>query len=211
MSDSIFTKSPTKLVGTTFQGRQELLRRLKEEQLQTATLEREPTNPYDPDAILVTVVFRDGTKAAVGHIQNSDRKCLGTLANGKECGAIIEGGAVNKSRTVKCPGCSTMPFTADKDNTTVVLEGTDKVKYTTCPNCGTTFKFNMHNVYVHSCGCSEQARVGLASTICRAMEAGRAFTVRILEVTGGDIGEDGKQRSFGCNIFVEKDEANSLI
>ncbi len=200
-------KTITKLVGTTFNNRQALLARVKAEHLEDIILTREPSNIYDPEAITASVTFRDRTTRVIGHIQNSDRMCLGTLANGKECGAIIEGSIVSKSRTVACPGCGLL-FTADKFNTTIQMEGQDKVKWTTCTTCNTKFRFNRHNKFVHSCGCWESVRVGLASTLCRGMESGYAYKGSILEITGGDIGEDGKPHSFGCNIRIE---AKSLV
>jgi hypothetical protein len=201
-------KTITKLVGTTFNDRQALLARVKAENLEDIILTREPSNMYDPEAITASVTFRDGTTAVIGHIQNSDRMCLGTLANGKECGAIIEGIIVSKSRTVACPGCGLL-FTADKFNTVIKLEGMDKVKWTKCAACNTEFRFNKHNVFVHSCGCYQQVRCGLASSLCRGMEEGIEYAGRILEVTGGELGEDGKLRSYGCNLRIEA--VNSLV
>ena len=201
-------KTITKLVGTTFNNRQALLARIKAENIETIILAREPSNMYDPEAITASVTLRDGTMAVIGHIQNSDRMCLGTLANGKECGAIIEGSIVSKSRTVACPGCGLL-FTADKFNTVIKLEGMDKVKWTKCAACNTEFRFNKHNVFVHSCGCYQQVRCGLASSLCRGMEEGIEYAGRILEVTGGELGEDGKLRSYGCNLRIEA--VNSLV
>jgi len=201
-------KTMTKLVGTTFNNRQALLARVKAENLEQINLTREPSNMYDPEAITASVTFRDGTTAVIGHIQNSDRMCLGTLANGKECGAIIEGSVVSKSRTVACSGCGLL-FTADKYNTVIKLEGNDKVKWTKCAACHTEFRFNKHNVFVHSCGCYQQVRCGLASSLCRGMEEGLHYTARILEITGGELGEDGKLRSYGCNLRIEA--LNSLV
>jgi len=195
-------KTITKLVGTTFNNRQALLARVKQENLETIILTREPSNVYDPEAIQASVKFLDGTTAVIGHIQNSDRMCLGTLANGKECATVIEGSIVSKSRTVACPGCGLL-FTADKFNTSIQMEDQDKVKWTRCSACHTQFRFNKHNIYVHSCGCYQQVRCGLASSLCRGMEEGIEYTGRILEVTGGNIGEDGKPRSYGCNIIIE--------
>jgi len=200
-------KTISKLVGTTFNNRQALLARVKAENLEDIILTREPSNMYDPEAIVASVIFRDGTPAVIGHIQNSDRMCLGTLANGKECGAIIEGSIVSKSRTVACPGCGLL-FLADKYNTIIQMEGQDKVKWTKCSACNTQFRFNKHNVYVHSCGCFQQVRCGLASSLCRGMEEGLEYIARILEVTGGDTGEDGRLHSYGCNILIE---AKSLV
>jgi hypothetical protein len=195
-------KTITKLVGTTFNNRQALLSRIKAENLETIILTREPSNMYDLEAITASVTFRDGTTAVIGHIQNSDRLCLGTLANGKECGAIIEGSVVSKSRTVACPGCGLL-FLADKYNTIIKMEGQDKVKWTKCASCNTEFRFSRQNVYIHSCGCYQQVRCGLASSLCRGMEEGLQYTGKILEITGGDIGEGGKLHSFGCNIRIE--------
>jgi|GEM_PF-1583345 len=203
-------KTVTKLVGTTFNNRQALLARVKAENLETIVLAREPSNMYDPEAITASVTFRDGTTAVIGHIQNSDRMCLGTLVNGKECGAIIEGSVVSKSRTVACPGCGLL-FTADKYNTVVKLEGQDKVKWTTCSVCNTQFRFNKQNLYICQCGCSQNVRCGLASSLCRGMEEGLEYSARILEVTGGELGEDAKQHSLGCNIRIEASQIRSLV
>jgi hypothetical protein len=200
-------KTITKLVGTTFNNRQALLARVKAENLETIILTREPSNMYDPEAITASVTFRDGTTEIIGHIQNSDRMCLGTLKNGQPCGAIIEGSIVSKSRTVACPGCGLL-FTADKYNTVVKLEGQDKVKWTRCASCKTQFRYNRHNIFVHSCGCYQNVRCGLASTLCRGMEEGIEYIARILEITGGDVGEDGRLHSYGCNIRIE---AKSLV
>lgn len=196
------TKTITKLVGTTFNNRQALLARVKAENLEDIILSREPGNMYDSEAITASVIFRDGTPAVIGHIQNSDRMCLGTLANGKECATVIEGSIVSKSRNVVCPGCGLL-FLADKYNTIIQMEGQDKVKRTKCAACNTQFRFNKHNVFVHSCGCYQQVRCGLASALCRGLEEGLHYTARILEITGGDIGEDGKLHSYGCNIRIE--------
>jgi hypothetical protein len=201
-------KTITKLVGTTFNNRQALLARIKAENIETIILAREPSNMYDPEAITASVTLRDGTMAVIGHIQNSDRMCLGTLANGKECGAIIEGSIVSKSRTVACPGCGLL-FTADKFNTIIQMEGQDKVKWTKCAACHTQFRFNKNNVFVHSCGCYQNVRCGLASSLCRALEEGLQYTARILEVTGGELADDGKIRSYGCNIRIEA--VNALV
>lgn len=210
MQNEIIRKTVTKLVGVAFNNRQFLLARVKAENLETIILTREPSNMYDPEAITASVIFRDGTPAVVGMIQNSDRMCLGTLTNGKECGAIIEGSVVSKSRTVACPGCGLL-FLADKYNTVVKLEGQDKVKWTKCTACNTQFRFNKHNVFVHSCGCYQQVRCGLASSLCRGMEEGLEYSGRILEITGGDVGPDGKLRSYGCNIRIESSEIKSLV
>jgi uncharacterized Zn-finger protein len=200
-------KTITKLVGTTFNNRQALLARVKAENLETIILAREPSNMYDPEAITASVTFHDGTTAVIGHIQNSDRMCLGTLKNGQACGAVIEGSIVSKSRTVACPGCGLL-FTADKYNTVIKLDGPDKIKWTTCSVCNTQFRYNKHNIFVHSCGGYQNVRCGLASSLCRGMEEGLEYSARILEVTGGEIGEDGKQHSLGCNIRIE---AKSLV
>jgi hypothetical protein len=40
------------------------------------------------------------------------------------------------------------------------------------------------------------------------MEEGLEYTGGILEITGGELGEDGKLHSFGCNIRIE---AKSLV
>lgn len=195
-------KTITKLVGTTFNNRQALLARVKVEKIETIILAREPNNLYDPEAITASVTFRDGTSAVIGHIQNSDRMCCGTLKDGRPCGAIIEGNVVSKSRTVACPGCGLL-FTADKYNTTIRMEGQDRILWTKCSVCNTVFRFNKHNIYVHSCGCYQQVRCGLASALCRGMEDGIQYTAKVLEVTGGDVGEDGKLRNLGCNIRIE--------
>jgi hypothetical protein len=200
-------KTITKLVGTTFNNRQTLLARVKAENLEDIILSREPSNMYDPEAIIASITFGDGTTAVIGHIQNSDRMCLGTLKNGQACGAIIEGIIVSKSRTVVCPGCGLL-FTADKFNTVIQMEGQDNVKWTKCSTCNTQFRFNKHNVFVHSCGCYQQVRCGLASTLCRGIEEGLEYIARILEITGGEIGEDGRLHSYGCNIRIE---AKSLV
>jgi len=192
-------KTVTKIVGTSFNNRQALLEKVKVEDIKTAFLELDPANPYDPDAVIVVTRLRDGSEVILGHIQNGDRLCLG-VTNGKECGAIIDGATVSHSRTVRCPRCSKM-FFADRTNTVLVPDDPDRKKIVTC-SCGTRFAFGLHNIYVHSCGCSEQARVGLASRIAESMRSGIVYTVQILEVTGGEV-EDGKQHSLGCNIRIE--------
>jgi hypothetical protein len=200
--DEPIRKTISKLVGTSFGGRQALLARVKQENLEDIILTREPSNQYDPEAIQASVTFRDGSTEVIGHIQNSDRLCLGTLKNGQACGAVIEGSIVSKSRNVACPGCGLL-FLADKFNTVIKMEGQDKVKWTKCSACHTQFRFNKHNVYIHSCGCYQQVRCGLASALCRGVEEGIVYTARILEITGGDVGEDGKLHSYGCNIRIE--------
>jgi hypothetical protein len=200
-------KTISKLVGTTFNNRQALLARVKMENLETIILTREPSNMYDPEAITASVTFRDGSTEVIGHIQNSDRQCCGTLKDGRPCGAIIEGSVVSKSRLVACNGCGIV-FLADKYNTVIKMEGQDKVKWTTCAACNTQFRFNKQNLYICQCGCSQFVRCGLASALCRGLEEGLHYTARILEITGGDIGEDGKLRSYGCNIRIE---AKSLV
>jgi hypothetical protein len=199
-------KTVTKIVGTTFNNRQSLLARVRDEDKKTAFLELDPANPYDPDAVIVVTQLRDGSEVILGHIQNGDRLCLGVLPNGKACEAIIDGGVISKSRTVKCPNCSKM-FFADKTNTVLVPDDPDRKKIVSC-SCGTRFAFGLHNIYVHNCGCSEFARVGLASRIAECMRSGIVYTVQILEVTGGEV-EDGKQRSLGCNIRLEA--LNALV
>jgi hypothetical protein len=194
--------TPTRLVGVTFNGRQELLRRTKEEGIQTASLIREPKNPCDPDAVLCAVTFLDGSVGYIGHIQNSDRLCLGTLPNGQECGTLIDGNMVTRSRTCICPNCGQM-FSANNSNTELRMSGEASIKWTTCSSCGTTFELSRNNAYVHTCGSYTQARAGLASALCRGIEAGCAYKCRILEVTGGEV-VDGKQRTLGCNVFIEK-------
>jgi hypothetical protein len=60
----------TKVVGVTFEGRQKTIKDINV-MVDKLIAEREPNNPYDPNAIAIYVIKPNGEKKSVGYIDSS--------------------------------------------------------------------------------------------------------------------------------------------
>lgn len=90
------TKFFTKVVGTTFEGRQAYIKLAKEAGVTQVNLRREPTNPYDGFAIAADVILPTGEELQLGYISNKEREC-------NKCGKITP--APRPNREPVCPIC----------------------------------------------------------------------------------------------------------
>jgi hypothetical protein len=90
----------SRIVGTTFGEKdsngiplkQRYLAKLKEKDIKSLRLVREPDNPYDPNAISIHADFGSGD-VALGFVKNSDRVCIGCASEFK------------KADSDECPKC----------------------------------------------------------------------------------------------------------
>ena len=57
----------TKVVGVTYENRQEVIKDINE-MVDTLVAEREPENPFDPNAIAIYVLKHNGQKKSIGYI-----------------------------------------------------------------------------------------------------------------------------------------------
>lgn len=183
----------SKIVGTTFEGRQEILARCKQLGIQRLELIREPENRYDTHAVAVEAqVGRHHLK--LGYLTNSDRLCC-------DCGNLVGGSLFDRSRTLRCGECGhcfgySDPVITRRGNGESMIE---------CPSCGSSVDlWSAKVVPCPNCGGIEYGRGGLATRLSRAMAAGFNYEVRVMEYTGGDLGPDGKSKSLGCNIRIER-------
>jgi hypothetical protein len=187
-------KVQTKIVGVNFEGRQALLEKAAQHNIKVLELIPEPTNEYDADAIqVVAPVFdSDGKRTGgvqLGYISNSDRMCI-------VCGKMTDGASFSRSKTAKCPHCAyVFPFA--------------KGGQIECPKCKKFLDTDLSKtVTCPTCMGDEWVRDGLATLLCRAMEAGVKYTCIVSEYTGGDVSEKtGKTKCRGCNIKVEAVES----
>ena len=176
----------TKLVGVTFEGRQELLQICKQQNVSILRLEPETNNKYDPDAIAVYAELKDDKEKLrpvnIGHIANSDRLC-------EICENVMDGTLFSRSKKIKCPD-STCGY---------VQEAGLKTDSITCERCNKEIVTQGNRTMLcNVCGDSSWIRNGLASRLRRAMEKGHRYFCRVVDYTGG---EDGK--SMGCNVEIE--------
>lgn len=180
----------TKIVGTTFEGRQGLLKAAAEHDIRLLKLVRDPDNPYDPNAVAVEApVYKDGVEVQsvrLGFISNSDRMCI-------VCGKMVDGLAFSRTRTVKCPRCGNVSQYTTKG-------------MMTCPSCKDTFDTDAaKTVTCPTCLGDEWVRDGLATLVARAMDEGIEYQCRVLEYTGGETDpKTGKTKTRGCNIQIEQ-------
>lgn len=190
----------TKIVGTTFEGRQDILAECRHQGIERLELIPEPRNRYDPCAIAVCARLRHGNTGTrlvqLGYLSNSERVC-------SDCGNLVGGSLFERSRKLRCPECSAF-FGYDDP---VVVAGSDGASCMECPACGCSSDLSLAKVVIcPRCGGIDFGRGGLATRMSRALAAGIVYTVRALDYTGGDSGPDGKQKSMGCNIVVERED-----
>lgn len=187
----------TKIVGTTFEGRQAKLARCQELGIQTLYLRRDYANPYDPEAVAVEAHLVDSAGnisevVQLGYLSNSDRMCL-------VCGKMMDGLAFSKTKTVKCPECNKLSLS-------------DGSGSSTCPECSTVFKTeNAKTIVCPTCYSTDWVRDGLASVVSRVISSGVNYRVRVLDYTGGTVDDKGKTKSRGCNIRLEQLEDDKEI
>lgn len=193
-------KINTKIVGTTFEGRQLFLAECRKQGIRKLNLIPDPLNKYDSYAVAVEAQIRrpSGTTKTVrlGYISNSDRVC-------SDCGTMVGGSAFERSKTIQCPGCG-YAFGFD-DN--VIISGPDGDAAIICPQCGNDVELHANKLVVcPKCGGTDFGRAGLATRLFRAIAAGISYTVRVEDYTGGDVGPGGKVKTLGCNIRIERVE-----
>lgn len=190
------SKVNTKIVGTTFEGRQEKLKLCEQQGIQVLSLRRDYTNQYDPEAVAVEAKVKSNNEEEetiqLGYLSNSDRMCI-------VCCRMMDGAQFSRSRTVKCPQCSEHFIYS-------------KAGDVACPKCGTHFKTeNAKVVTCPTCYGDDWVRDGLASVISKAMQAGIQYSVRVTAYTGGDLDSKGKQKTRGCNILIEQLEKDKPV
>lgn len=191
-------KVNTKIVGTTFEGRQELLAECRRQGVKQLKLVPDPMNKYDPCAVGVETEIQDNDgrpkTIRLGFLSNSDRVC-------SDCGKVVGGALFEKSKTVQCPSCCKGFGYDDR----VIYQGTDGETAIECPRCGNDVDLHANKLVVcPSCGGTDFGRAGLATRFFRALAAGVQYRVCVADYTGGDIGPDGKRKSLGCNIRIER-------
>lgn len=175
----------TKIVGTTFEGRQDLLAECKRLGITGLRLVPDPANRYDPYAVGVEAEVNNGngnkTIMRLGFLSNSDHVC-------SDCGGIVGNAMFQNSKIVRCGECETM-FNI----------GAIPGERTICPACGYSFETAICKVVTcPRCGGTDFGRGGLATRIFRAMTAGMNYRATVMEYTGGSQG-----KSIGCNILLE--------
>ena len=183
----------TKIVGTSFEGRQRLLEKAELHDIRILDLVPDGGNPAhgDPYAIAVEApVYRRDIKVnsvRLGFVSNADRMCV-------ICGRMMDGPSFSRSKVVKCPECAlSQPFCDTGDTHT-------------CTGCATVMDVRPNKtVACPTCGSEDWARDGLATLITASMRAGNLYSCRVQEYTGGEINErTGKKKSLGCNIIIEQ-------
>lgn len=158
----------TKIVGTTFEGRQDILAECRRQGVEALSLVPEPTSRYDPHAIAVEAQITSDSgrvkTARLGFLSNSDRIC-------SDCGMVVGGALFEKSRRLRCPECG-QEFGYDSP---VVTAGRDRVPVIECPGCGSSVELGLAKV-VHcpSCGGTTSAEEGFRHATV-SMEAGRLW------------------------------------
>ena len=186
-------KIMTKIVGTSFEGRQKILEKAEQHDIKILDLVPDGNNPShgDPYAIAIEApVYRRGIKVKsvrLGYVSNSDRMC-------SVCSRMMDGPAFFRSMTVKCPECGvSQPFGDTSDTHT-------------CTSCATVMDVRPNKtVTCPTCGGEDWARDGLATLITASMRAGNIYSCTVQEYTGGDINpRTGKKKSLGCNIVIEQ-------
>lgn len=190
----------TKIVGCTFEGRQDILTTCRDQGVTELELVRDPLNRYDSHAVAIIATIKDEQGQAksvrLGFLSNSDRICC-------DCGAVVGATLFKQSHRLRCPECSE-DFTID---TPVVTKNPDGTTAMLCPGCGESVELDLAKVVsCPHCGGTDYGRGGLATRFSRALAAGIRYRVQVMEYTGGEIGRDGKARSMGCNIRIAKIE-----
>jgi Zn-finger nucleic acid-binding protein len=185
----------TKIVGITFEGRQEILAECKRQDVSVLHLVPDPTNRYDSLAVGIEADIIDGSGAAttvrLGYVSNSDHVC-------SDCGAIVGNSMFQNSKTARCPECETL-----------YNLGANIPEHTICPACNTTVETAISKVVIcPRCGGVDFGRGGLATRILRAITAGVTYRATVMEYTGGEPGPGGKIKTMGCNILLEIDQSN---
>lgn len=186
-------KVHTKIVGVTFEGRQEVLRECQRLGVQRLELVLEPDNQYDENAVAVEA--RVGAKRLkLGYVTNSDRLCF-------DCGNLVGGSLFQRSRTFFCEACDSV-FGFDDPAVSVGSDGESVIE---CPKCSAPVDFsNSRVVRCPSCGGTDFGRGGLATRLSRAIASGVVYDARVMEFTGGEAGPDGRTKSIGCNILIHR-------
>lgn len=191
-------KVRTKIVGTSFEGRQDLLAECRRQGVRQLKLVPDPMNKYDPCAVGIEAEILDvegkPKNIRLGFLSNSDRVC-------SDCGQVVGGAYFEKSRTISCPSCCKGFGFEDR----VITQGADGDPVIECPRCGNDVELHANKLVVcPSCKGTDFGRAGLATRFFRALAAGIKYEVRVIDYTGGDIGSNGKKKSLGCNIRIEK-------
>ena len=190
----------TKIVGTTFEGRQELLARCRDQGVRDLELVPDPLNRYDPYAVAIEARINDEsgnpTNIRLGFLSNSDRIC-------SDCGTLVGGPMFERSRRLRCNDCG-REFGYDDQ---VVTQDGNGVPIIECPGCHSSVDLGLSKVVVcPNCEGNDFGRGGLATRFSRALAAGVRYSVRVMEYTGGDIAPSGRQKSLGCNIRIQRSE-----
>lgn len=191
-------KVRTKIVGTTFENRQDVLAKCREQNIRQLRLVPEPTNKYDPFAVAVVADIRDSNSKSetlqLGYLSNCDRVC-------SDCGQVVGGSYFENSKTLQCPMCCKVFGTGD----TVITQGADGEPVIECPRCGFEVDLDAHKLVIcPRCKGADFGRAGLATRFFRAIAAGQNYEVIVTDYTGGDIGPGGRKKTLGCNIIIRR-------
>lgn len=191
-------KVRTKIVGTTFEGRQDILDQCRRQNVKNLRLLPEPMNKYDPYAVAVVAEIRDadGSQKTVqlGYLSNSERVC-------SDCGQIVGGSYFEKSKTIQCPRCCKGFGYDDR----VIISGPDGEPAIECPRCGSDVELHANKLVVcPSCRGTDFGRAGLATRFARALAAGVQYEVIVTDYTGGELGPGGKIKTLGSNIIIRR-------
>lgn len=191
-------KVRTKIVGTTFEGRQELLAQCRRQNIRKLKLVPDPMNKYDPCAVAVEADILDERETPktirLGYLSNSDRVC-------SDCGKVVGGMMFEHSQTIQCPHCCKTFGMDDR----VISQGPDGTTVLECPRCGTDIDFHACKMVIcPNCKGADFGRSGLATRFFRALAAGVTYEVFVADYTGGETGSDGRRKSLGCNIRIER-------
>lgn len=232
-ADEFPVKVKTKIVGTTFENRQAILRACKARNIQLLEVVHDSQNPVDPFAVALEATFRgwvttcadcgkslmgpqkqDKCSACasenvvcneqdkvlrLGYLSNSERTCMGSLQDGTPCGYVVDGGTWSRSRTYICDKCNTVQNVRESGEAF------------TCSSCGQECgKSECRTVICVKCGNANWARTGLAVQFATAMANGLKYVARVQEYTGGDLDANGRPKTLGCNIIVERVEASAI-
>lgn len=232
-TDDFPVKVYTKIVGTTFDNRQAILRACKARNIQILDVIHDYENPVDPFAVALEATFRGwvttcascgknvmnpqktdkcaqcGSDQVVcneqdkvlrlGYLSNSERTCMGSLQDGSPCGYIVDGGTWSRSRTYICDKCNTIQNVRDPGDTFM------------CENCGKQCgKSECRTVVCIRCHSAIWARTGLAVKFATAMANGIQYVARVQEYTGGDLDSNGKPKTLGCNVVIERVESSII-